>query len=70
MFVYDSDTVVRSRMLEAGADRVSWRPDDAGLFWRFGDQLWYADVPDGTPRLITPLPTDAWIPFDVGWLTR
>lgn len=52
---------------------VTWRPDEAGLFWRSGEQLWYGDLPDGPARVVADVPVDpGGSPdgLDVAWLQK
>lgn len=52
---------------------VTWRPDEAGLIWQSGDQLWYAEAPDGVAGVVGALPeADGGWPetLDVAWLQK
>jgi hypothetical protein len=55
---------------EGPVSALAWRPDDGALVWLSGEQLWVAEVPDGTPRQVDVQPAaEGWSPrLDITWL--
>jgi len=52
---------------QGGITDVTFRPDEGGLFWGAGDELWYADAPDGEAQLIAPFTDGGGQRVDWAW---
>ena len=52
-----------------GQDAVRWRPDDLGLFYQRGPQLYAVDTLTGEPRLVDSLPEGAEA-YGMQWVAR
>jgi hypothetical protein len=50
--LYDAKDQLVKQITPLNANRIVWRADSAGLFFRSGTELYYIAIPDGQPVLI------------------